>query len=465
MTELRDTRSTRHFVPGAITAARDEVWMGDLTRSAVLRLDVTSGLSQVTRWDTDQRWEPGVGAASIAPTEGSCWVTGDRGVYLINPMSEVNLIDPTPGRETCLVDGTLYVLNRPSLGFATTQVRLVNQDGPLATVKLPGRVHSIAATDGAAQVVVRVKNPDSHAIAHKFCRVSPSGDNQIGPVLAVGAFPNRFTILDSQQALEVDRASGRTLLRTVDKNLALTASTEIVPVASTPRCKGVWSHRGRLFVTSRSSSAQHKKPVDLVEINTKTGAVLNRIALPWWPTAVTATDPDVWVQGFDTREATSPRHRLLHWSTVGLKEVDPTAASNVLFNLDVPLSEIDLVDRVTRTVSMFAKSIGSGSGALRPLSHYVVGSYPDTHAVFVFETTDSPALTVATAYPLFTVDGTPRQHPGQFHDVAVLERLRTGGIDDLRAQSPDASGLRWLDKPITREGGCGVTSPDLSPPR
>ncbi|MGH3624834.1 MAG: hypothetical protein ACRDQ5_24100, partial [Sciscionella sp.] len=98
------------------------------------------------------------------------------------------------------------------------------------------------------------------------------------------------------------------------------------------------------------------------------------------------------------------------------------------------------------------QAIGHGGGSFEPLDSRIDGEFPAAHVVVTFRPYNELDLIGAIAVPLFTLDGDPRELPGQFADIAIMEQLRTGGLDRLKNQTPDTEGLVWLQPPRTSLG-------------
>ncbi|MCU1691689.1 MAG: hypothetical protein JWM64_780 [Frankiales bacterium] len=456
--------------PGCLARVGRELWVADASRAALVRTDGTHVLG-VTSWSDPRPRPRGRAVEQLHGDVGGAWAVADGQVVRFDQRGrEAGRHTLRARRSAAAPDGRLAVL--PELlqadgdrrDDAVEELHLVDPDGDVRSVPLPGDGQTCARLEHAWVVLVHLPGRDDAgwpAGTLHVLLVPDVGEPRLGPALAVPL------------ALDPQLVAGRTcwvpegwhdrlppggarLLR-VDPDLQVRTGARTGDVLRS------WAAGGRAHLLthqpcSRDSQgfwppARDGEPRDLVRLHLvhcldlEDGRVLGRVTVAGWPAGLARAEEAggeaLWVSGpVSTHDArTRWRVELLPWAdgAVG-RQLD--LADVDLDGLVDPPSPPPGVDVAAHVAEQLAAAQADVTGAGDDATVEVRGEGLGAGLVVRFVVVDPRLLHVAAWVPLFDDDGDPLV--SEHLDVELVEDLDTGGRYRLAETEPDAEGLVWL---------------------
>lgn len=463
----------RDMVPGAIAAVGQDLWVADVTQPA---LSALLGLRTpiLARWSA-RRGAHRPAAVTMSPHRAGCYVAGRDGVVHCDHDGRIRRLTDVAVDRGALCDDTYAVVQTQVPGMEPATAHLFTPDQSPIEIRLPGPLSGLVTTERGFLILLRTgseRNGYAH-VDHCLVRLSPDGELTVGPPLDNEGRTHRFALATDRWVYDnAPRGTPRApRFRRITPDLSLDDGHPAPTILTSRQSAGLWPCGHRLFANTWTPNPPSTPDTDspqpprstatvctLIELDADTLTLLASTDLSWIPDQVARTDDGtVWISGLDTTNPARPARPFHRW-------VSPTGSSPYsveitnLFETSVhlpikPSADItDLDAWMRQRKDTITHAIGHGGGSFEPLDSRIDGEFPAAHVVITFRPYDELDLIGAIAVPLFTLDGDPREPPGQFSDIAIMEQLRTGGLDRLKNQTPDAEGLVWLQPPRTPLG-------------
>jgi len=454
----------RRFAAGRHASAGDELWVGDVSQRMLVHAS-GDGAWQAVRWGQDTPWTRSTAALYLDADASGCWITGvgEEGTIHCSPSGVVERLtggrDSEAGR-TVLLEDALVVTTWPTppSSFPPSPVEVIGREGLRASVLVPGQSWGVGRVGDDAVIGIVSAPPSGTPGEYRLVRVSATGEMVVGPVLEHDRHP-RFVMLGGTTGVIYDRSRSR--LRTVQPDLSLDEGVS-APELPMTRGNSAWESRGRVFQCSWRPPSDFGVTADrwtLLEIDPRSGAVLDRLEVPLMPLRVVCTaDGAVWVRLW-TSERRLPEPALLRWgpaaeSTAREIRIDAQLPGDATLPV-TPETDAVILDQRLAAVATAVPAQTRYAASLRDVivtRSWTAGDFPDTYLALEVRPGDDPDLRIAFAINLFTYDGTLERAAGRI----ASDYLQHGFPHDWKTQAhsrpPDQDGVTWLlpPRPIQR---------------